>query len=122
MSEPVSPQSSQSDPRLYALSVWLLRAGNAVSIALLLLGSVLLWWRGERVAPNSHSLPVAWRSLLRGEPAGFLEAGLQTVILTPVLLSLAICLYALVRKDRSLLVPSLLVMLGLVLSLWIGIA
>lgn len=112
----------QNDAKLYMLSAWLLRAGNAVSIVLLASGIALSLWYRNHMAHHSHSLLTAWRSLLRGDPAGFLEAGLQIVILTPVLASAAICIYAVVHKQRSLLIPSLLVMGGLVLSLWIGIA
>ncbi len=112
----------QNDAKLYMLSAWLLRAGNAVSVLLLASGIALSLWYRNHIAHRSHSLLTAWRSLLRGEPVGFLEAGLQIVILTPMLLSLAICLYAIVRKQRSLLIPSLLVVGGLVLSLWISIA
>jgi uncharacterized membrane protein len=112
----------QSDAQLYTLSAWLLRAGNAVSVALLVSGIALsLWYRGHGTH-RSHSLLATWHSLLRGEPMGLLEAGLQVVILTPMLLSLAICLYAVVHKRRDLLIPSLLVLGGLMLSLWIGIA
>lgn len=112
----------QDDVKLYTLSAWLLRTGNAVSVALLVVGMVLLWGRGEHFATNTRALLLAWRSLLRGEAAGFLEVGLQMVVLTPILLSLAVCLFALGRRDRSLLLPSLLVILGLGFSLWLGIA
>ena len=112
----------QNDAKLYMLSAWLLRAGNTVSVLLLVFGIALSFWYRNHIAHRSHSLLTAWQSLIRGDPEGFLEAGLQIVILTPMLLSLAICLYAIVRKQRSLLIPSLLVVGGLVLSLWIGIA
>lgn len=112
----------QNDAKLYSLSAWLLRSGNALSIVLLVSGIALSLWLGDHPAHRSHSLMANWYSLLRGEPAGFMETGLQMVILTPMLLSLAICLYALFRKQRSLLIPSALVLGGLVLSLWIGIA
>lgn len=121
---PVMPNQTpeQNDATLYTLSARLLRAGNAVSIVLLASGIALSLWYRNHVAHRSHSLLVAWQGLLRGDAAGFLEVGLQMVILTPVLASAAICIYAIVYKQRSLLIPSLLVMGGLVLSLWIGIA
>lgn len=121
---PVMPNQTpeQNDAKLYTLSAWLLRAGNALSIVLLASGIALSLWLGDHIAHRSHSLVATWYSLLRGEPAGFMEAGLQMVILTPMLLSLAICIYAIVHKQRSLWIPSLLVVGGLVLSLWIGIA
>jgi uncharacterized membrane protein len=93
-----------------------------MSVLLLTAGIVLALWYKSRVDAHSHSLVTAWHRLLRAEPSGFLEVGLQVVILTPGVTSLVICLYAIVRKQRSLLIPSLLVMGGLVLSLWLGIA
>lgn len=112
----------QNDDRLYTLSAGLLRAGNAVSVLLLAAGVLLSLWYRNYIPHRSHSLLDAWHNLRRGESLGFLEVGLQMVILTPMLLSLAICLYAVVYKRRSLLIPSLLVLGGLALSLWIGIA
>lgn len=112
----------QNDDKLYTLSAGLLRAGNMVSILLLSSGILLSLWFRNHIPHRTHSLLDAWHNLRRGEPLGFLEVGLQMVILTPMLLSLAICLYAIAHKQRSLLIPSLLVLGGLVLSLWIGIA
>ncbi|GIV17145.1 MAG: hypothetical protein KatS3mg022_2580 [Armatimonadota bacterium] len=112
----------QNDDKLYTLSAGLLRAGNMVSILLLSSGILLSLWYGNYIPHHTHSLLAAWHNLRQGEPQGFLEVGLQIVILTPMLLSLAICLYAIAHKQRSLLIPSLLVLGGLVLSLWIGIA
>jgi uncharacterized membrane protein len=112
----------QNDDRLYTLSAGLLRVGNAVSVLLLASGILLSLWFKNHIPHCTHSLLDAWHNLRHGEPLGLLEVGLQVVILTPMLLSLAICLYAVVRKQRSLLIPSLLVLGGLVLSLWIGIA
>ncbi|MCS6830545.1 MAG: DUF1634 domain-containing protein [bacterium] len=117
-----NPTPERNMTRLYTLSAWLLRAGNAVSIVLLVLGIALLLWRSDHALHSSRSLLSAWRSVMRGEPAGFMEAGLQMVVLSPMILSLAICLYALVHKQRSLLISSLLVVGGLALGLWIGIA
>lgn len=115
------PQKQTGEHGLYRLSAIILSTGNAVSILLLAIGIVLLVWHKNPADSHSQSLPTAWRSLLHGKPAGFLEVGLQTVILTPIVASTAICIYAIVRKQRSLLIPSLLVIGGLVLSLWIGI-
>lgn len=112
----------QNDEKLYTLSAWLLRVGNAVSVILLASGIALSLWLKSHSTHRSHPLLTTWHSLLRGEPTGLLEVGLQVVILTPMLLSLLICLYAFVHKKHSLLMPSLLVLGGLVLSLWIGIA
>lgn len=108
--------------RLYGLSALLLRAGNALSILLLTAGLVLMLWHKNRAETHSHSLLTAWHRLLRADPSGFLEVGLQLIVLTPVLVSLAITGYALAHRQRSLLIPSLLVIGGLALSLWIGIA
>lgn len=115
------PQKQTEEHGLYRLSAIILSTGNAVSILLLAIGIVLLLWHKTPADRHSHSLPTAWRSLLHGQPASFLEVGLQTVILTPIVVSFAICIYALIRKQRSLLIPSLLVIGGLALSLWIGI-
>lgn len=112
----------QDDAKLYSLSAWLFRVGNALSVVLLASGIALSLWLRDHVAHRSHSLLAAWRALLRGEASGFLEVGLQMVILTPVLVAAAISVYAIVHKHRSLLIPSLLVIVGLVLSIWIGIA
>jgi uncharacterized membrane protein len=110
------------DAKLYSLTAWLLRVGNAVSIALLTAGLLWMLVSGSQPAHHSGTLAEAWRGLLQAEPAGFLNVGLQTVILTPIGASASICIYAIIRKQRSLLTPSLLVLGGLVLSLWIGIA
>ena len=110
------------DAKLYSLTAWLLRVGNAVSIALLTAGLLWMLVSGSHTAHHSRTLAEAWRGLLRAEPAGLLNVGLQTVILTPIGASASICIYAIIRKQRSLLTPSLLVLGGLVLSLWIGIA
>lgn len=115
------PRKQTEDHGLYRLSAVILSVGIAVSVLLLAIGIMLLLWHKTPADSHSHSLPTAWHSLLHGQPVGFLEIGLQTVILTPMVASLGICIYALVRKQRSLLIPSLLVIGGLVLSLWIGI-
>ncbi len=115
-------QTHPDNERLYHLIALLLRAGNTVSVLLLTAGIVLMLWYRSRADTHSHSFITAWHRLLRAEPSGFLEVGLQTVILTPIIASTSICLYAIIRKQRSLLIPSLLVLGGLVLSLWIGIA
>ena len=115
-----SPETD--DEKLYSLTAWLLRVGNAVSIALLTAGLLWMLVSGSQPAHHSRTLAEAWRGLLRAEPAGFLHVGLQTVILTPIIAAAAICLYAIVQKQRALLFPSLLIMVALVLSLWLGIA
>ncbi|MEJ5250975.1 MAG: DUF1634 domain-containing protein [Chthonomonadetes bacterium] len=115
-------ETQPNNERLYDLSALLLRAGNAVSVLLLTAGMVLTLWYKSRADIHSHSLLNAWHRLLRADPSGFLEVGLQMIILTPVIASLAIGVYALAHRQRSLLIPSLLVIGGLALSLWIGIA
>lgn len=115
------PQKQTEDHGLYRLSAVILSAGNAVSVLLLAVGIVLLLRHKNPVERHSHSLLTAWHNLLHGQPAGFLEVGLQTVVLTPIVTSVGICIYALIRKQRSLLIPSLLVIGGLALSLWMGI-
>jgi len=115
------PHTQPDEDKLYRLSAETLRVGNAVSIVLLAIGIALLLWHKNHAEHHSHSLLTAWHSLLHGQPRGFLEVGLQTIILTPILTSFAICLYAIVPKRRALLIPSLLVIGGFVLSIWIGI-
>ncbi len=109
------------DESLYAVSAWVLRAGSLLSVALLLIGIALSLGRNSPSLHHSHRLLTAWQSLLRGEASGFVEAGLQMVTLTPVLTTVAICAHALIHRLRPLLLPSLLILGGLVLSVWIGI-
>lgn len=114
--------SQPNDDEVYRLSALLLRAGALLSVVLLASGMIMSLVAGAEIVQVSRSLRESWQNLLQGKPEGFLEVGLQAVILTPIITSVGICVYAVMRWQRSLLIPSLVVLGGLAISLWIGIA
>ncbi len=114
-------EEQPGDAPVYELSAQVLRAGTLFSVLFLLFGTVLAFAQVSRSEHRSHDLAAAWQSLLRMEASGFVEVGLQVLTLTPVLTAGAICIYAIIHRQRSLVLPSVIILAGLALSLWIGI-
>lgn len=117
-----SQQSAATEDRLFALVGRLLWVGNAVTMGLLSIGTLFALIHPGGEALRSHPLPEVWQRLLHAQPVGLIEIGLHVMVLTPMMVSLFITLYALLGRGRMLLIPCLLITGGIVLGLWIGLA
>lgn len=114
-------QSAVTDDRLSVWVAGVLRVGNTVTMLLLSVGTLLALIHRGQGETRSHTLPEVWQRLLHAQPGGLIEIGLHIMVLTPIVVSLFITLFALFGRARGLLIPCLLITGGIALGIWIGL-
>lgn len=92
------------------------RAGFWSSLALLAIGVGLLALRSESLPSHLVPLDEVITSLAEGSSESFITLGIVTMILTPVVSTLVICLTFIQQRDRRYATLTLIVLAILVLS------
>ncbi len=93
------------------------RAGFSGSLALLIVGMVLIVTRKQSLPSHLVPLDEIVPGLIEGSAAPFVTLGILTMILTPVISTVTICLTFLQQGDRRYARLSAVVVLILILSI-----
>ncbi len=105
-----------------AVSRWL-RIGVFISAAVIILGLILLFIRGESGYPGNdypHSLPDIFNGTVQFKPYAVITTGLILLILTPVL-RVAISIWVFVREgDKLYVIITSIVLVILIISFILG--
>ncbi len=116
MIPPVPEESTIVADPLVSRATAVFRAGFWSSLALLTVGVCLLAVRSESLPSRLVPLEAVVSGLLKGSSDSFITLGIMTMILTPVVSTVAICLTFLQARDRRYAMLSSIVLLILILS------
>ncbi|MCE5252801.1 MAG: DUF1634 domain-containing protein [Actinomycetia bacterium] len=109
------------ETRLSRSLSWLLLAGLALAVTLMLTGAVLASLRTGRPVARESSLTELPRALAALEPEGFLDLGLLVLLATPIAKTAALLVGFARRRAWLFSVISLAVLVMLALSALLGV-